>query len=234
MWQSTWSGASNATATVAMDTTFTCRVACAGAIASWWRRAVFLERTVAPPGTLLGEMSRPLFALALSALPLSMACRSSSPAAAEDVDATADGATAPDVYVAPPAPCTTSNVQPVQASDFDQSCTVNAECAAVGEGNACDPCTAGCYNAAINFRAFPEYRARFPMTDSPSGAACSCPVSFFPCCRSGSCYADLQCQIDLAEAGALPDTGDAAADDGAPDVGVDAAVEGGPADSGSE
>ena len=183
-------------------------------------------------------MSRPLFAFALSALPLGMGCSNSSPAATEDVDATADGATepTPDVYVAPPAPCTTSNVQPVQASDFDQSCTVNAECAAVGEGNACDPCTAGCYNAAINFRAVPAYRARFPATpaDSPSGAACSCPVSFFSCCRNGSCHADLQCQIDLAEAGAVPETGDAAADDGAPDVGVDGAVEGGPADSGGE
>ena len=194
-------------------------------------------------GILLGEMSRPLFALALSALPFSMGCSSSSPAA-EGADATADDAsgTMPDVFVAPPAPCTTSNVQPVQASDFDQSCTVNAECAAVGEGNACDPCTAGCYNAAINFRAVPQYLARFPMTPAgaPSGATCSCPASFFACCRNGACHADLQCQIDLAEAGAAAGTGDAAADDDASDEGIDAApdasalVEGGPADARGE
>jgi hypothetical protein len=193
-------------------------------------------------GILLGEMSRPLFTLALSALSFGMGCSSSSPAA-EGADATADEAsgTMPDVYVAQPAPCTTSNDQPVQASDFDQSCTVNAECAAVGEGNACDPCTAGCYNAAINFQAVPQYLARFPKMPAGSPSTmCSCPPSFFACCRNGACHADLQCQIDLAEAGAAAGTGDAAADDGASDGGIDAApdvsalVEGGPVDAGGD
>ena len=106
----------------------------------------------------------------------------------------------------------------------------------MGAGNACDPSTAGCYNAAINYRAVPQYLVRFPKTPAgpPSGATCGCPASFFACCRNGVCHADLQCQIDLAEVGAAPDTGDAAADDGASDVGVDAAVEGGPADAGGE
>jgi len=133
--------------------------------------------------------------------------------------------------------CTSGSVHMVIASNFDQSCTVNAECAAVGEGNACDPCTANCYNAAINFREVPRYLASFPKTpaDAQSGIACTCPAELFSCCRDGMCHADLQCQITLAEAGVAGGAGiDAAADGGGAEAGADAASDGGPADAGSE
>jgi hypothetical protein len=179
----------------------------------------------------------------VSTLSWTLGCSGSNPPAG-GADATADDAsgTMVDAGVASPAPCTTSSVEPVQASDFDQSCTVNAECATVGVGNACDPCTALCNNAAINFRAVPEYLARFPKTPagSPSGASCTCPASFFACCRNGGCYEDLQCQIDLAEAGAAAGTQEAAAGDGAFDGAIDAttdssaSVEGGAADAGGD
>src|SRR5580698_6507147 len=62
------------------------------------------------------------------------------------------------------AACTDGSVRLIPASDYDQSCTVNAECAAVGVGNACDPCTDVCLTAAINFLALPQYRSHFPKT----------------------------------------------------------------------
>ena len=95
----------------------------------------------------------------------------------------------------------------------------------MGEGNACDPCTANCYNAAINFRAVPQYLAYVARTPAGSqgAATCNCPATFPPCCRGGACYADLECQESLEPA-------DAAAD-AATDAGVDAATEGGPSDA---
>jgi hypothetical protein len=163
-------------------------------------------------------------------------CSSSSDQNAADgaaempADAPAD--VSPEASAAPA--CTDGGLRLIPASNYDQSCTVNAECAAVGVGNACDPCTAACYNAAINYRAVPTYLAAFAKP--PSGllsATCSCPPAFFSCCRDGMCHADLECQNALAEAGVATQT-DAATDGGESDANVDAAPEGGPADASAE
>jgi hypothetical protein len=134
------------------------------------------------------------------------------------------------------AACTDGGVRLIPASDYDQSCTVNSECAAVGVGNACDPCTAACYNAAINYREVPRYLAAFAKAPSGSSAlTCSCPAAFFSCCRDGMCHADLQCQNALAEAGVATQTGiDAATDGGESDASIDASADGSPADAGVE
>jgi hypothetical protein len=134
------------------------------------------------------------------------------------------------------AACTDGSVRLIPASDYDQSCTVNAECAAVGVGNACDPCTAACYNTAINYREVPRYLAAFAKAPSGSSSVtCGCPATVFSCCRDGMCHADLQCQNALAEAGVTTQTGtDAATDAGASDASIDAAADGSPADAGAE
>lgn len=134
------------------------------------------------------------------------------------------------------AACTDGGVRLIPASNYDQSCTVNAECAAVGVGNACDPCTAACDNAAINYRDVPTYLAAFAKAPSGSSSAtCNCPATFFTCCRDGMCHADLQCEIALAEAGVATQNGiDAATDGGESDASIDAATDGGPADAGAE
>ena len=63
----------------------------------------------------------------------------------------------------------------VLASSFDQYCTRDDECAAVFEGNACEPCR--CANAAIRRDALPKYRAEigaFWSCHEPTECAADC------------------------------------------------------------
>jgi hypothetical protein len=92
--------------------------------------------------------------------------------------------------------CTDANVQLIQASNYDQSCTSNSDCIPVGEGNACYPCAIACPSAAINASAKGRYLsdvAKTPAADL-AGVNCGCPDAFSPCCRGGTCHADFQCQ----------------------------------------
>jgi hypothetical protein len=110
--------------------------------------------------------------------------------------------------------CTDANVQLIQASSYDQSCKVDSDCVGVAEGNACYPCTVQCQaGGAINRNALASYQSDLSKTIGARGATsvppCGCPATFYPCCRGGSCHADLECQNILPE-------GDAGADACAP------------------
>jgi hypothetical protein len=109
----------------------------------------------------------------------------------------ADGATeSADSQVDAPSSCTDANIQLIQASNYDQSCTTASDCIAVGEGNACYPCVIACRTAAISASAKGKYLsdvAKTPAADQ-DGVFCGCPESFNLCCRGGTCHADSLCQ----------------------------------------
>jgi hypothetical protein len=121
--------------------------------------------------------------------------------------------------------CTGANVQLIQASNYDQSCTTDSDCIGVGLGNVCFKCDIDCPNAAINRSAQAQYRT--DVAHSPANDAdCGCPTyPVGPCCIGGMCQFGSQCLV----ADAAADTGadaatDAAADASAGDA-ADAATE---------
>ncbi len=95
-------------------------------------------------------------------------------------------------------PCTDANVQLIEPSNYDQSCSVDSDCVAVAAGNACFPCLVECrVGGAINQNALPSYESDISKTtgaEEPTVLPCGCPVGFVPCCRGGVCHADLQCE----------------------------------------
>lgn len=78
-------------------------------------------------------------------------------------DAGADGATSPCV---------------VRASMYDQTCTSNADCVPVFDGNVCSA-QCRCENSGINRKDFARYTANFPHTDG--GIVCPCPPQAIAC-----------------------------------------------------
>jgi hypothetical protein len=120
------------------------------------------------------------------------------------------------------AECTDANTQTIQASNYDQSCSADSDCVAVGEGNACFECALVCANAAINVAAHAQYLADVAKTFAGSkiggGCAVNCPANFGGCCRAGTCHADFQCATpadagtDAAADASLDAPADAAAD----------------------
>ncbi|HEX7668017.1 MAG TPA: hypothetical protein VF395_00430, partial [Polyangiaceae bacterium] len=74
--------------------------------------------------------------------------------------------------------------------DYDRSCTKDADCVEVGEGNACTvPCAVACPNTAINRAALSTYeddQAKTPLGVC-LGLICHCPCSGFPRCTLGRC-----------------------------------------------
>ncbi len=110
-----------------------------------------------------------------------------------------------------------ASVKLVQASDYDQSCTINSDCVEiyVGNGSSCE-ITCGASPAAINKSAEAQY-----LTDvrnlPPISCACEVtpPVAVEggPCCIGGSCQF-TQCPN-------LVTTGDAAADAGTSDAALE-------------
>jgi hypothetical protein len=116
---------------------------------------------------------------------------------------------------------------PPKGSSYDQSCTTDSDCLAVGFGDACLVCEIGCVaNAAISKSAEAQYRSDVAKTPA-NGVDCGCPEELpgGPCCIGGMCQFGSQC---LAA--------DAAADTGATDAAegdaADAAADGGPLDAG--
>jgi len=81
-----------------------------------------------------------------------------------------EGVLPPDVYccinstctVTPPA-CTS---QPIQAASYDQICSNDSDCVAVGEGNACLPGELNCPAGAINSGAYAQYKADVAKTNA--------------------------------------------------------------------
>lgn len=78
----------------------------------------------------------------------------------------------------------------LRASDYDRSCTKDADCVAVGEGNACTvPCGVKCVSTAINGGALAAYQADYDKTPlaSCTDLICGCPAEGFPRCANGTC-----------------------------------------------
>ena len=131
-----------------------------------------------------------------------------------------------------------ASVKLIQASDYDQSCTVDTDCRGIAEGNACVPCAFACgLGAAINVSALAQYNS--DVANTPAVAikfnmlicASACEEAFGPCCVGGKCQTSTTSQCP----GAATDAGDAAADTGADaavvDAATDSAMDAGPADA---
>jgi hypothetical protein len=73
----------------------------------------------------------------------------------------------------------------IKASDYDQTCATDTDCAAVTEGDLCTP-TCQCGNAAINVSAAAQYEADFEKKVSIP-AECPCPLGPLPQCNAGVC-----------------------------------------------
>jgi hypothetical protein len=125
--------------------------------------------------------------------------------------------------------CTDANVQLIQASNYQQSCTVDTDCVAVGEGNFCNPGSTNCSNAAISKSDYAQYQADVAKTN---GASCyapgNCGGESGPCCIGGKCQMNAACFNAVPAGDAAADTG---ADAAAADAGADAAMDGGTADA---
>ena len=77
----------------------------------------------------------------------------------------------------------------IQASSYDQTCTVDTDCAGITEGNSCNPCSLNCINAAINILALPQYTSDNGNLVSSAETLCpsSCGGPESTCCRGGTC-----------------------------------------------
>jgi hypothetical protein len=120
-----------------------------------------------------------------------------------------------------PNACTDASIKLIQASDYDQSCTVDTDCRLIAEGNACVPCAFNCpFSAAINAGALTKYNSDTANTPATAGefngqtCASGCGAAFGPCCVGGKCQTSTASQCPALDAAV--DTGiDAAADGGA-------------------
>jgi hypothetical protein len=127
-----------------------------------------------------GSVGRTAFAISTMVLTLAFGCggRENQTNASDASDATVA--------------CTDANVETISASDYDQSCNVDSDCVAVGEGNACFPCTIICKGAPISRGALPAYQSDVSKTigaRETESVSCGCPLESTPCCRSGVCTA---------------------------------------------
>jgi hypothetical protein len=105
-------------------------------------------------------------------------------------------------------PCTDANIEDIEPSNYDQTCSVDSDCVEIAAGNACYACIVLCHNGgAINHGSLSAYESDISKTigageTSDLTSDCFCPAAFGPCCRGGTCHADLQCTVPIAEAGA--------------------------------
>jgi hypothetical protein len=92
-----------------------------------------------------------------------------------------------------PGDCSDANVQLIQASNYDRSCSKDTDCVWMLQGNACHPI--GCGDpAAINMGSYAQYQSDIGKTRA---ASCDVPQSecptFVTCCRNGSCGLGATC-----------------------------------------
>ena len=81
------------------------------------------------------------------------------------------------------------------ASDYDQSCAVDGDCAGVSPGDYCTAthgCNCGPPSAGINVKAVAQFNADLAKTPAGPPLVCPCPFipadpSRGPCCRNGMC-----------------------------------------------
>jgi hypothetical protein len=84
----------------------------------------------------------------------------------------------------------------VLASDYDQSCATDDDCALVGQVSACPPTECSfCPMWSINTSALARYQADIAddRASVPPGQQCGCPAEGFPCCRGGRCQQNGGC-----------------------------------------
>jgi hypothetical protein len=75
----------------------------------------------------------------------------------------------------------------IQASDYDQSCSVASDCVVVAEGDSCTGLfCVDCGNAAINVSAKARYEANLKSIGGQTGV-CPCPAGPTPTCDAGVC-----------------------------------------------
>jgi hypothetical protein len=86
-----------------------------------------------------------------------------------------------------------SSCSPVLASDYDQSCTVDSDCVAVGEEPQCPASGCECPSAAVNKGVATQYQAALSRASTirlpVSGCSCACESAAL--CRGGKCQASL-------------------------------------------
>jgi hypothetical protein len=110
--------------------------------------------------------------------------------------------------------CGDPDAQVIQASNYDQSCTTDSDCVAVGEGSFCYPGAGRCPSAAIRKSALSQYQADVSKTWAVACIAIgSCTNSVGPCCRAGTCRMNEGCVASPADT--LPACADAGGSCGA-------------------
>jgi len=74
----------------------------------------------------------------------------------------------------------------IQASDYDQSCSVDSDCVLEPEGNFCEASCTNCAGAAISVKAQAQYEADLASKIS-TPLFCPCPDSLPAVCANGRC-----------------------------------------------
>jgi hypothetical protein len=82
----------------------------------------------------------------------------------------------------------------IEASSYSQTCAVDSDCVAVGQGNVCTgACSIACASAAINQGAYAQYQADVARLAVAPAGDCNCPAEYGACCEQGICHADSTC-----------------------------------------
>ena len=90
--------------------------------------------------------------------------------------------------------CSDPGGQTIEASNYDQSCTSDSDCAIVAEGDFCVPGANTCPMATINKSSLARYKADVAKTQAAvCGALASCPSGSGPCCHDGMCQIGIGC-----------------------------------------
>lgn len=121
--------------------------------------------------------------------------------AAHDAGSTLDASVTVDATALADASCANASASPgddgpndsstcaiVVASQYDQCCTVDSDCVAVGEVASCQGVCVNCPAGAINKGAEARYNAAFERAiPLGSGGTCPCPQESGAVCRNGRC-----------------------------------------------
>ena len=96
--------------------------------------------------------------------------------------------------------CSDAGAQPILAMSYDQSCAMDSDCIAIAEGNGACAGAFSCAhtNAAINKGDYARYKSDIAKTRAASCFVLTSCLLFLPCCRAGTCHADLACPIGSA------------------------------------
>lgn len=80
----------------------------------------------------------------------------------------------------------------IASADYDRSCTADADCVAVSEGNLCFPCVQRCMSGVVSEKVAEQYRSDLAKLADPPGPEirCRCPAAFVPRCIDGQCHVD--------------------------------------------